>query len=141
MNDDNLLFPSGLTVCQVKKAAKKLRKSTKGLKHLQALRICAKENGLDAEWNKVILALKLAKRDPRLLNSITVKKRNSVKDPNKALKKDRASTRSYSIGKRLTRDDSNSSNRTELSINPALASLYQNHLNTMSANTKRSALR
>ncbi len=55
---DNLLrFPNGITVSEIKKQAKKLKKET-GKSHSQVLRQLAKDSGIDLPWEKVLSQLR-----------------------------------------------------------------------------------
>lgn len=55
--DDLLRFPSGLNVSEAKKAAKKLKKQA-NITQSQALRLVAKQNGIDLPWEKSIEKLR-----------------------------------------------------------------------------------
>ncbi len=53
----NLKFPSGRTVQQLKKDAKRLKKSA-GITLTEAQNLCAKENGISLSWDKAIEEIK-----------------------------------------------------------------------------------
>lgn len=53
----NLKFPSGRAASQIKKDAKRLKKSS-GITLTEALNQCANENGMDLPWDQAINALK-----------------------------------------------------------------------------------
>ena len=55
--DDLLLFPSGLSVSEIKKSAKKLKKQS-SLTQTQALQQLASDNGLDLSWEKALVHLR-----------------------------------------------------------------------------------
>lgn len=70
MNTDTLKFPSGRSVNNVKKDAKRLAKKLNI--HLdQAQTLTAKENGLTLPWDKVIGHLKATNCEPQPLGYTT----------------------------------------------------------------------
>ena len=50
---ESLRFPSGRTIKQVRIDAKRLKK-IKRIKYSEALNLCSRENGINADWNKAV---------------------------------------------------------------------------------------
>lgn len=80
-NSDNLKFPNGRSIEQIRKDAKRLKKQT-SLTMTQALNQCAVENGLNLTWDKAIEKLKQTIKTTHV--AITLKLDNPIPDKLKA---------------------------------------------------------